>query len=57
MSDTDEQHNRRADRRGFLRLAGAAALSGAFARAAAAEDAALDRLIGDTQHGDQLDQP
>ena len=51
MSDTDEPHDRRADRRGFLRLAGAAALSGAFARAAAAEDAALDRLIGDTQHG------
>jgi len=51
MSDTDEPHDRRADRRGFLRLAGAAALSGAFARAAAAEDATLDRLIGDAQHG------
>ncbi len=52
MRDADEHNRRRADRRGFLRLAGAAALTGAFARAAAAEDAALDQLIGDTQHGE-----
>jgi L,D-transpeptidase YcbB len=40
------------DRRFFLkRIAGAAALTGAFAKAAAAEDAALDALIGDGTHG------
>src|SRR5271169_4005746 len=42
----------RVDRRSFLKhFAGAAAITGALARTAAAEDAAVDALIGDTQHG------
>jgi murein L,D-transpeptidase YcbB/YkuD len=41
------------DRRFFLKhFAGAAALAGAFARKAAAEDTALDALIDDSQHAD-----
>ena len=40
------------DRRSLLKhLAGAAAITGVFARRADAEDAAVDALIGDNQHG------
>jgi murein L,D-transpeptidase YcbB/YkuD len=53
MSDTDNKGGP-TDRRAFLRLAGAAtfAAAGLSARAAAADDPALDRLIGDTQRGE-----
>jgi L,D-transpeptidase YcbB len=40
------------DRRSFLKhVAGAAVITGALARHAAAEDSAVDALINDTQHG------
>ena len=46
-------HGNRADRRAFLRFAGATTLAaaGLAAQAVRAEDAALDALIGDTQNG------
>ena len=46
-------HGNRADRRAFLRFAGASTLAaaGLAAQAVRAEDAALDALIGDTQNG------
>jgi len=52
MAETGDRNGARTDRRAFLRrLAGATALTaaGLSARAAFAEDAALDALIGDTQ--------
>ena len=54
MAETRDRNGARTDRRAFLlRLAGATALTaaGLSARAAFAEDAALDALIGDTQRG------
>ena len=54
MAETRDRNGARTDRRAFLRrLAGVTALTaaGLSARAAFAEDAALDALIGDTQRG------
>jgi L,D-transpeptidase YcbB len=54
MSDPQDRNNARPDRRVFLRhLAGVATLAtaGAAARRAAADDAALDALMGDTERG------
>jgi murein L,D-transpeptidase YcbB/YkuD len=54
MSEFDGQNGAPTDRRAFLRLAGVATLAaaGLAARANAAEDSALDALIGDTQRGE-----
>ncbi len=52
MSAPHDRSRIAVDRRHFLkRFVGAAALAGAFARRAGAEDAALDALIGDSRHG------
>src|SRR5580658_3211679 len=54
MSESGDRNRAWSDRRAFLRrLAGATALAAGFsARAALADDAALDALIGDTQRGE-----
>jgi murein L,D-transpeptidase YcbB/YkuD len=54
MSEPDDQHKPRTDRRAFLRrLTGVTALAaaGLSARSVFADDTALDALIGDTQRG------
>lgn len=55
MTEQDDRNGARTDRRAFLRRLGGAtaafAAAGMVTRAALAEDAALDALIGDTQRG------
>src|SRR5215467_12991567 len=55
MTEQHDRNGRRTDRRAFLRRLGGAtaavAAAGVAARAAFAQDAALDALIGDAQKG------